>query len=533
MNLTYDALGNILTKNVGANSMNYTSYDPVKVHAVKTLNFNGTAYTFNYDNDGNMTTGYDFTDPANVASRTMTYDDDNNLASVAYTKGGSSVSATMSYDEGGTRVKKVGSSTTYYVSDVYEVKDGVATKYITAGNLKLAVVSNNVTYYYHNDHLGSSAVMTDATGTVVEKTEYMPFGAVREHTGNSVTNYKYTGQELDPESGLYYYKSRYYDNVLARFISPDSIYSDLYIPQELNGYAYCANNPINNVDPDGHSIESIIVTAVVCAVISAVTAGHASGGDSSAVFKGAIVGGVSGAVFGALGGPAGYLLSSAIVSNLFTANIIAGIAAGAVAGGLNAAFYGNNIGQGMLQGAAIGGATVLVVEAIGAAINWAVNNNQMAISTTSKLSDTRNLDTSLAGDDKTAIYEAWKNAKLRFLENFNQCMNNNYNSYQWYRWSTQGSLLNWGNLLNEGISMVEEGAATFSVGTAAGGGWFLNSIVNPGAQADWLLTLGRFSINAVKFSGTATLGYSVFGTFLEGTARTYCTSEALGETFIW
>ncbi len=256
MSLTYDALGNIVSKQVGTTTMNYTGYDPVKVHAVKTVNLNGTAYNFQYDNDGNMINGYDFTDPANVASRTMTYDEDNNLANI--TKG--SVTAVMSYDEGGTRVKKVGASTTYYISDLYEVKNGVATKYITAGNVKLAEITNNVTYYYHSDHLGSSAVMTDAAGVVVEKTEYMPFGAVRTHTGTSVTNYKYTGQELDPESGLYFYKSRYYDNVLGRFIMPDSIYPNLNIPQELNGYTYCGNNPMMYIDPSGHSFLSDFFT---------------------------------------------------------------------------------------------------------------------------------------------------------------------------------------------------------------------------------------------------------------------------------
>ena len=369
MSLTYDVLGNILTKNVGTTTMNYTAYDPVKVHAVKTVNLNGTAYNFQYDNDGNMVNGYDFTDPANVVFRTMTYDEDNNLANI--TKGGAT--ATMSYDEGGTRVKKASTSTTYYVSDLYEVKDGVATKYITAGNLKLAEITNNSTYYYHSDHLGSSAIMTDATGAVVEKTEYMPFGAVRSHTGTTVTNYKYTGQELDPESGLYYFKSRYYDSALGRFIQPDSIYPNIYIPQELNGYSYCGNNPMIYTDPDGHVFGIDLIVAIVAgAVIGAITAGEESGGDMDAILKGAIVGGVSAGVF-VYFAPAGYLLAGAV--------------SGATGGGLNAALYGNNIGTGMLQGAAIGAAIALVASEIEEAYNWAVTSDNITQTVSTQKSD--------------------------------------------------------------------------------------------------------------------------------------------------
>jgi len=95
-------------------------------------------------------------------------------------------------------------------------------------------------------------LMTDSSGNVVETTEYMPFGETRVHTGTVVTNYKFTDQELDPETGLYYYGARYYDPVIGRFISPDSIVQDPFDPQMLNRYSYCRNNPLIYVDPSGH-----------------------------------------------------------------------------------------------------------------------------------------------------------------------------------------------------------------------------------------------------------------------------------------
>ena len=94
--------------------------------------------------------------------------------------------------------------------------------------------------------------MTDASGAKVETTEYVPYGEMREHTGTEVTNYKFTDQELDPETGLYNYGARLYDPVIGRFISPDTIIPDPYDPQMLNRYSYCRNNPLIYTDPTGH-----------------------------------------------------------------------------------------------------------------------------------------------------------------------------------------------------------------------------------------------------------------------------------------
>ncbi|MBN1796817.1 MAG: RHS repeat-associated core domain-containing protein [Sedimentisphaerales bacterium] len=73
-----------------------------------------------------------------------------------------------------------------------------------------------------------------------------------EHKNNteafSVTN-RYTGQQLDEETGLYYYGTRYYDPEIARFIQADSVVQDELSSQALNRYTYCVNNPLKYVDP--------------------------------------------------------------------------------------------------------------------------------------------------------------------------------------------------------------------------------------------------------------------------------------------
>ena len=113
-----------------------------------------------------------------------------------------------------------------------------------------------VFYYYHSDHLGSSNIMTDRDGDLIQQYGYMPFGNERYEDNAqafSVTN-RYTGQHLDEETGLYFYGSRYYDPELARFIQPDSIVPGIS-SQDLNRYTYCNNNPLLLVDPSGHSYE--------------------------------------------------------------------------------------------------------------------------------------------------------------------------------------------------------------------------------------------------------------------------------------
>jgi len=112
-------------------------------------------------------------------------------------------------------------------------------------------------HFYHPDHLGSSNVVTDANGSVVENTEFYPFGRPRyEERSGFDSAYKFTGKELDKESGLMYYEARYLDPLIGRFASVDPLAaalpsSGLSASQSLNYYAYTQNNPVKYIDPDG------------------------------------------------------------------------------------------------------------------------------------------------------------------------------------------------------------------------------------------------------------------------------------------
>jgi RHS repeat-associated protein len=131
-----------------------------------------------------------------------------------------------------------------------------------SGSSKL--VGSTSIYYYHTDQLSSSSVVTDETGTKVQSLTYFPYGQVRGNTGSIDVTRKYTGQELDDSTGLYFYGARYYDPVLGRFISADPTTSRPFDPQALNRYSYARNNPLRFIDPSGHLFEDYTLNCPFC-----------------------------------------------------------------------------------------------------------------------------------------------------------------------------------------------------------------------------------------------------------------------------
>jgi len=104
-----------------------------------------------------------------------------------------------------------------------------------------------VNSFYHTDGLGSIVDLTDNLGAIVQSYVYDSFGNIVLQNGSLLNPYTYTGREFDSESGLYYYRSRYYDSSIGRFLSEDPL---LFI-DSINLYLYVTNNPINFVDPLG------------------------------------------------------------------------------------------------------------------------------------------------------------------------------------------------------------------------------------------------------------------------------------------
>ncbi|GAA5531430.1 RHS repeat-associated core domain-containing protein [Herpetosiphon gulosus] len=284
---SYDLIGNLTMK--AGTAYSYTSSKP---HAV--TNTGGTAYS--YDANGNLLAG---------AGRTYTWNAENQPTQI--TSGG--VSETYLYDGNNTRVKKTTLSggvttTTTYIGGIVEYRgnevisnyDTIAVR-STTGNP--TPVNSGSLVYLHADHLGSISATTSGNsgtlGAIGQTQSFDPWGAVRSG-GITTTEFNFTGQRKDASTGLLFYNARYFDPVLARFISADSLvpttsHRALTVdfheaafaatladenqrgfwfqmgsqqrqqatppwgptdPQNLNRFSYATNNPLRFTDPSGH-----------------------------------------------------------------------------------------------------------------------------------------------------------------------------------------------------------------------------------------------------------------------------------------
>ncbi|WP_233621812.1 SpvB/TcaC N-terminal domain-containing protein [Amycolatopsis sp. WAC 04182] len=233
--------------------------------------------TQTYDANGNLT------DTVNTAAgeakrRQYVWDEENRLAcnqdaattTVTQTpEGCQDATVTYTYDAAGERVVKNGDSRSLYPNRGYSERDGTGYKHIFVGDSRLTTKTvaadglENAQSYFHADHLGSSGYVTDSQGTVTEHLEYLPFGEtwVEEKAGQGGTPYKFTGKELDEETGLYYHGARYYnprtqlwasaDPALPGFVSGSEAAGGITNPRNLATHTYAHNNPVRLTDPTG------------------------------------------------------------------------------------------------------------------------------------------------------------------------------------------------------------------------------------------------------------------------------------------
>ena len=189
-------------------------------------------------------------------TQTLTWDIDNRVSSISIQGGGTTY---MHYDYTGMRIQKdaPGGTSLYPFRGYEKDSSGTVTKYIRIGveifaSKRTTSGGASTQYFYHNDHLGSVNVVTDSNGYQVQLNEYDPWGNVSKSTSTTEATHRFTGQELDPESSIYYYGGRCYDQVISRFASPDPFVQSPDEPQNLDRYSYTFNNPQNYIDPSGY-----------------------------------------------------------------------------------------------------------------------------------------------------------------------------------------------------------------------------------------------------------------------------------------
>ena len=152
----------------------------------------------------------------------------------------------------------------YLLGGSLVMEDGMIDKFLFNGGYAQATAVNPTTYnfsfyYYNQDHLGNNREVVDSAGTVRQITHYYPFGTPYADTSAtmnaSLQPYKYNGKELDRMHGLdtYDYGARQYNPVTARWDRVDPLCEKYYA---ISPYAYCMNNPVMFLDPDGRTVEA-------------------------------------------------------------------------------------------------------------------------------------------------------------------------------------------------------------------------------------------------------------------------------------
>ncbi|MBR2100794.1 MAG: hypothetical protein IJ927_05720 [Eubacterium sp.] len=225
-----------------------------------------TTKNLTYDANGNVLT---------YGNRSFTWSAGRNLAGVA--EGTNSYSYT--YDENGIRTSKtVNGVTTYYNARdgvILSQTDGTNTMVFEYDNFgaPIGVVFNGTQYLYITNQQNDVVAITDENGLEIAEYFYDEWGVLDEiyyvdeddtdpeHILLSETNpLLYRGYYYDYETGYYYLQSRYYDPAISRFINADIPEIALQSKDEVNGlnlFAYCCNDPVNNVDYSGYWNEKV------------------------------------------------------------------------------------------------------------------------------------------------------------------------------------------------------------------------------------------------------------------------------------
>ena len=184
------------------------------------------------------------------------YDSENRLVKTVTPDG---AATTYGYAPTGERVwRRDKSGTTYFLYDgldlIAELDSELRTnKMFVHGfgiDRPLAMLQSKETYYYLADRSGSVTHLVNGKGEVAASYTYDAFGKTKTQKRAIGNPFAYTGRELDP-TGLYYYRARYYDPTLGRFLSNDLITARLDEPLQQNPYLYVRNNPLQFVDPFG------------------------------------------------------------------------------------------------------------------------------------------------------------------------------------------------------------------------------------------------------------------------------------------
>ncbi|WP_254887077.1 RHS repeat domain-containing protein, partial [Bacteroides xylanisolvens] len=265
----YDKMGNIL----GLLRYGQTDADSYGLIDNLNLTYNGNQLQSVYDNATNSVfgNGMEFKDNANESveyeydkNGNLTKDLNKNITGIQYNilnlpshisfADGSHI--VYEYAADGRKVRTTHTinnnvtSTVYCGNAIYE--NGILKMLLNESGYYS--FQDNKFHFYIKDHQGNIRVVADEAGKVDEVNDYYPFGGLMSNVCNNVQSYKYNGKELDRKGGLdwYDYGARYYDAAIGRWHAVDPLAEKYY---GISPYAYCVNNPISLIDPDGKAVQ--------------------------------------------------------------------------------------------------------------------------------------------------------------------------------------------------------------------------------------------------------------------------------------
>ena len=267
---TYDNVGNRIKEDDGTTKTAYTynGLDQLKSSTKEKGTTVEEVRQYSYDANGNQT---DVKNTKTGKTESYIYDAENRLSKVSVTdnKDGKTVVIQENrYNGDGQRIQKVeGSETTNYyyqdgvVSYTTDRTDDQNSQNLigTDGNI-LATQrygSDDTDYLlYNKDIQGSSSSLVKEDGSADATYRYTDFGETTINGDNKAGNEVcYTGEIYDQSTGLYYLNARYYDSEDGQFMTEDTYRGEVDDPDTQNLYGYCAENPVNYVDPSGHGRE--------------------------------------------------------------------------------------------------------------------------------------------------------------------------------------------------------------------------------------------------------------------------------------
>ena len=249
----YDEVGNRLTTTDAGVLASYTygAYNRL----VSTQVASGPTTNYAYDGNGNVLT------KTILPSDTWTFVSDpaNRLTAVKHP--GSTTVQCHGFDAGGRRFRVESPSSGTRLRELWagdhlmaeeNIVSGATTDYVYAGSRLIARMATGDSFFYLQDHLGSTRrVVQKSTGGVVFSASYKPFGV--EIPGTGTEGVRYIQRQWDPSIGLSYLVHRFFDPQLGRFLSRDPLLGRLSRPLTQNRYVYAVNNPVRFSDPNGLS----------------------------------------------------------------------------------------------------------------------------------------------------------------------------------------------------------------------------------------------------------------------------------------